>query len=162
MKNNLHGITEKMKKFLISNKVIVSIIVVLVLLLGITFLRSFAYYKADTKPDPIVQSKVGDIPDIEIRIMQEKTANPGTYEQVENVPDSNSYHYNAEKSYCAYDSTLNYNEVEKNITIDADGTDLCFAYFDLGAASTVASEAIDTQIENALSNENPESNLASE
>lgn len=135
MKNSLHSITEKIKKFLVPHKIIAGVFVVLVLLLGITFLRSFAYYKADTKPDVIVNSKVGELPDIEIRIMQADSGTSGGYKKIDTIPES-GYHYNTTKSYCAYNSTLTYDETSKSFTIEAEGTDLCFAYFDTGDAQS--------------------------
>ena len=131
MKNSLHSITEKIKKFLVPHKIIAGIFVVLVLLLGITFLRSFAYYEKSV-PDVIVKSKVGNIPDIEIRIMQADGNAAGGYKQITEVPDTNNYHYNETKSHCANKSTLTFNKESKNFTIEAEGTDLCFAYFDNG------------------------------
>lgn len=128
MKNSLHSIAEKIKKFLVPHKIIAGIFVVLVLLLGITFLRSFAYYEKSV-PDVIVKSKVGNIPDIEIRIMQADGNVAGGYKQITEVPES-GFNYNSGKSYCANKSTLTFNKESNNFTIEAEGTDLCFAYFD--------------------------------
>lgn len=132
-KINFDDLSKKIKEFLINHKIATISTLTIVLLACVTILISYAYYQV-VKPQEILSSKVGEIPDFDIRILVEDrnsdgSAIKGKYIEYPYVPKA-GYEYNSELSYCTNGSKLNYFEDTHSITVDTTGTELCFAYFD--------------------------------
>lgn len=128
------NLSKEIKDFIISHKVMVIGVATVFLLACVSFVISYAYYQVTDKTE-IVISRVGEIPDIDIRIMvQNRDANGDaldTYSVAYHVPRT-GYTYNDQKSYCANSSTtLNYSADDYNFTIDTTGSELCYAYFNV-------------------------------
>lgn len=140
-KINFDDILEKIKVFLLKHKLIVTSFSIVALLACISILISYAYYKV-TETDVVIGSTVGQIPDIDIRIMVENRNDEGkplgTYSEYPYVPQA-GYEYNEKLSYCTQGSELILGD-DYSLTVDTDGTELCFAYFD-------ATENLDINLE---------------
>lgn len=129
---NLNHISKKVKNFFIEHKLVSVGGTAAILLVCVTFIVSYAYYKI-VAPDPIVGSIVGDIPDLDIRIMVEDRDESGTaigtYSLYPYIPQA-GYEYNSTDSYCVNGSTLKYNANNHTLSVDTEGIETCYAYFD--------------------------------
>ncbi len=132
-KINFDNIRNKVNEFFLKHKLISMGIFTFALLACVTFLISYAYYKI-TDEEPIISTQIGEIPDIDIRILVEDrkddgSAIKGKYIEYPYVPQA-GYKYNAEESYCTNGSELKFSEADHNLTVDTEGIETCFAYFD--------------------------------
>ena len=111
-KINFDDILGKIKSFLIKHKLIVTSLSIVALLACVSFLISYAYFKV-TEKDIIIGGTIGDIPDIDIRVMVEDRDNEGealgTYSEYPYVPQA-GYEFNRDLSYCAHGSELIYGD----------------------------------------------------
>lgn len=120
-------IKKNMQKLFLNHKNSILIALIVLLLAGITFFISYAYYK-DIKIVNIVESKVGTIPTSKVRILVQN-ANFATYKATLDIPDNNHV-FNAKLSYCIKGNALEYNAEEKSFPINSsDVDDICYAYF---------------------------------
>lgn len=99
----------------------------------ITIYISYAYYQQTLEEKPIIGGQVGDIPDIEVRIMvQQRDGNgnaiTGKYETYHYIPKA-GYEYNEELSKCS-NGTIQYNNETFDANVETEGNDLCYLYFD--------------------------------
>lgn len=132
-KINFDNIVDNCKRFIIKHKILTISSLTIVLLTCVSILISYAYYQV-VETEKIVSSMVGEIPDIDVRILVEDrnddgSAIKGKYIEYPYVPKA-GYEYNSKLSYCTSGSKLNYFEDSHSVTVDTTGTDLCFAYFD--------------------------------
>lgn len=134
-KGKLHIDVKKIKTFFSKNKIPVTIVLTGILLMGITLYISYAYYQVKIE-EKIIGGQVGEIADLEVRIMaQDRDANgnaiSNSYSIYPYIPKA-GYQYNEAKSYCTNGATINYANYEAIIT--AKKNDLCYLYFDSTAS----------------------------
>lgn len=128
----LKPIFEKLRNYFFKHKLATIVCTLVAILACLTFVVSYAYYKVvDT--ETIVGSVVGDIPDIDIRIMvEDRDTNGnalGTYSVYPYIPRA-GYEYNATDSYCVAGSEIKYNSDDYTVSIDTAGVETCYVYFD--------------------------------
>ena len=106
-------------------------------------IASYAYYQVIDE-QPIIGGTITEIPDFDLRIYVENRTT-GKYVEYDYVPMS-GYTYNSAKSYCTNGSTITYNTSTKDITVNTDKHELCYAYFD--ATDAVLDLTLNVFIEN--------------
>lgn len=131
-KINFKELSNKFQKFLLNHKLAAISTMLIVLLACITIFISYAYYKV-VKTEEIITSQVGEIPDIDVRILVEDrnddgSAIKGKYIEYPYVPDA-GYEYDAKQSYCTNGSELKYDAASRSMLVNTEGPERCFAYF---------------------------------
>ncbi len=131
-------------------KYIILSIIVLVLL--ITFVTSFNYFKTSNNyVEDSVNNQTKIIKGISMNL--EQTAGAGDYKQVtqSNWP-TEGYKFNTELSRCENGSTLSWDDSKKAVVMNGNVSDKCYVYFDkvLTLANYVISQYTGIQGENSL------------
>ncbi len=121
--------------FLNKHKIIFASVGVLVLLACVGLFVTYALYQS-VDVTPIVGATVGEIPELDIRIMVEgrDASGKGTnsYEIYSYIPKA-GYEYNSKLSKCSRGSKINYDKEKFEAKIDSKGHDTCYLYFDATA-----------------------------
>lgn len=126
VKNNL-------KDFIIKNKLGITVLVVLLIILGITVYITFAFY-TDSDTTNLISGSVGyfENPDLGINFMVEDRDVYGdgtnTYTSFWVAP-STGYTYNSSTSYCTNGATFTKSD-DDTFTIESDGKTKCYFYYD--------------------------------
>ena len=129
--------------------IILSVVSILCVVLGI-------YYKYDNKnKEVLVNSTKQLINSNALTMMYETEENSGEYQ----VADSNSwpgegYMFNAELSKCENGSTLNWNEENKTVLMQANTSDKCYVYFDVVPSITSFAQYITDAVYTGVDGEN--------
>ncbi len=104
----------------------------IIILALITLYVSYAYYNV-TDEKPIIGGQVGDIADLEVRIMAQNRDALGQatdgYSLYPYIPRA-GYTYNRDKSYCTNNAIIDYDEANFKANITAKKMDICYLYFD--------------------------------
>lgn len=118
--------------FLNKHKIIFTSVIVLVLLACVGLFVTYALYQS-VDVTPIVGATVGEIPELDVRIMVEAKDAQGkgtnSYELYSYIPKA-GYEYNSKLSKCSRGSKINYDKEKFEAKIDSNGHDTCYLYFD--------------------------------
>jgi len=117
--------------------IIVASIIVLVLIIGITIYSTYAAYKV-TKTYNIIQGKVGEFVNADIKISVKTIDNDGNEATVSDFPNYLEYAYSADSSSCANGSTIEFDEGKWSATISSSGKDTCTLKFEQRSDKTLA------------------------
>ncbi|MEG1150232.1 MAG: hypothetical protein RSE17_02960, partial [Bacilli bacterium] len=149
-RDTLKRFNKNFRKYLIKHKVPLIASIAILLFACVSIYISYAFYQ-NVGTQNIIGGSVGEIPDIEIRVMaQERDANGNATNKFSIYPyiPRAGYKYNAAKSYCSNGGVLVYDAGNYKATVEATGHDLCYIYFDsvasLDITLNVYTENIDT------------------
>ena len=117
--------------------IIVTSIIVLVLLVGITIYATYAEYK-DTKTYNIIQGKVGEFINGDIKISVVAIDPEGKETSIKEFPSYLEYNFLAEQSSCINGSTIEFDEIKWSATISSSGKDTCTLKFEQRSDKTLA------------------------
>ena len=117
--------------------IIVASIIVLVLLIGVTIYATYAAYK-DTKTYNIIQGKVGEFINGDIKINVVAIDPEGKETSIKEFPSYLEYNFLAEQSSCTNGSTIEFDEIKWSAIISSSGKDTCTLKFEQRSDKTLA------------------------
>ena len=141
----------KIKKFdykLKNNKnkpIIISIVIVMLLLIGVTIYSTYAKYKV-TKSYNILQGKVGDFNQSDLTLTVVVVDEEGNESTVEEFPEKEEYTFNYVLSKCDNGSEINFDKETWTASVNATEKDNCTLYFNYG--NTLGNVIVEDAIKN--------------
>ncbi len=137
---------QKIIKIVKENKNLVVGLLIIIMLLVIGIIISFAYFNVIAETNIFTgKTKYYENPDLNIKYMVENRNDEGnangTYTAYWNAPVS-GYTYNAEKSNCTNGATFTRNAVDETFSVSSKGKTTCEFYYDAEGTSLVPDSSV--------------------